>query len=160
TVYMSDSYRDIDFARSHGVTNTHLIPNGANEAEFGDLSAAAKAEFRTKYDIKADELLVVNVSNHTGEKGHTEMLLAFLLAPLRGATYCQIAGSPGGCSRRCKLIALVVNAIGRLTGRRARLLFLNRVDTIAAMKAADIFLFLSNIEASPLVLFESAAGGV
>ena len=34
---------------------------------------------------------------------------------------------------------------------------MSRVQTIAAYKAADLFLFTSNIECSPIVLFESMA---
>ena len=35
---------------------------------------------------------------------------------------------------------------------------LTREETVAAFKAADIFLFTSRVECSPLVLFESIAG--
>lgn len=160
TVYMSGHYRDIDFARAEGVHNTRLIPNGANEDEFNDISEKARTAFRKRSGFKPGEILVVNVSNHTGEKGHYEMLATFLLAPFRNARFCLISGAHGGCSRYCKLIAKAINSLSWLTGRRVDVLFLDRTQTVTAMKAADIFLFLSNIEASPLVLFEAAAAGV
>jgi len=157
TVYMSERYRDIAFAREHGVRNIHVIPNAADEREFGSLlSKDEQARIREKYGISGR--LVLSIGTHTGSKGHRESMLAFLLAPFVHGTLA-IIGDNGSCRKSCERRATRANRWGRLLGKKILLLDVEREDTVRLLKAADAFLFLSNIEASPLVLFEAAAAG-
>jgi glycosyltransferase involved in cell wall biosynthesis len=61
-----------------------------------------------------------------------------------------------GCVQDCNMRANRINIMG---DRNKRVLLLNppRADVVAAYHASDLFIFGSNIEYSPLVLFESMA---
>jgi L-malate glycosyltransferase len=157
TVYLAEHYRDIDFAREHGASNLHIIPNAADEREFGSLLSNDERErIRAKYGVSGK--LVLTIGSHTGNKGHRESMLAFLLAPFVHGTLA-IVGNDGTCRESCEWQAAMANRLGRLLGKKVLLLDIEREDTVRLFKAANVFLFLSNIEASPLVLFEAAAAG-
>src|SRR5205807_8449780 len=68
------SYRDIDFARKHGIGHYSIIPNGASEAEF---DAAPDPGFRRRLGIPEDNFLFLTVGGLTGLKGHREVAEAF-----------------------------------------------------------------------------------
>ena len=163
-VYLSRDYRDINFARKHHLKNIHIIPNGADEREFGKLNPAAAQDFRTKWGIQPGELLILNVSNHTGMKGHHEAIQAFWQANIKNAMLMFVGdvNEYGGCYRDCKRSSWVQNNVyNRLSNKNKRIVVthISRKETLAAYQAADMFLFLSNLECSPLVLFEAAAAG-
>jgi glycosyltransferase involved in cell wall biosynthesis len=65
-----------------------------------------------------------------------------------------------GCYQSCKRKATIFNWLSKLSRKNILVLNLDRSDTVKLLKAADLFLFLSNIECSPLVLFEAGAAGV
>ncbi|HTW05915.1 MAG TPA: glycosyltransferase family 4 protein [Acidimicrobiales bacterium] len=161
TVYHSPSYQDIELARAHGLGDLHVIPNGAAEADFGDLGRGRSSgtELRKRYGI--DGMLVLTVGSHTGLKGHRQAMATFAAAPIGPSTLVVIGnGRPGeGCYDSCHAWAKRLNVGLRATGKRVLVLDLPREDVVAAFWAADIFLFLSVIECSPIVLFESAASG-
>jgi glycosyltransferase involved in cell wall biosynthesis len=153
-IFHSERYRDIDFARKHGLSNFTVIPNGAGEEEFGQIDST----FRQKYGISEDVPLLLTVGSHTGLKGHGLVMRAFSRAEI-GKSVLIIIGNfiPGtGCQHSCELLAQWVKL--KSLGRR-RVLLLNppRSDVVAAYHAVDLFIFGSNIECSPLVLFEAMA---
>ncbi len=156
TIYLSDDYRDINFARKHQLKNIHLIPNAADENEFRNLSD--KKKFRQRFGI--DNFFILTVGSHTGNKGHKEAIEVLKKFPLSATLV--IIGNPieRGCYAYCRTTAAEINAGRKFPNKRLLVLDLPRADTVAAMKSADVLLFLSNIEASPLVLFESAAAGL
>jgi glycosyltransferase involved in cell wall biosynthesis len=158
SVYLSETYRDLTFARAHGIDNLHVIPNGAGADEFGDAAASSTDAFRRAHGVQG--LLVLTVGNHTGQKGHAEAMRAIGRARVAGATTLMIVGGgPGGCETRCRRQASWINARSWLTGKRVVVADVARSEVRQAFMAADIFLFLSNIEASPIVLFEAVASG-
>ena len=62
------------------MSNLHIIPNAADEREFGSLlSNDERVRIRAKYGIAGK--LVLTIGAHTGSKGHRQSMLAFLLAP-------------------------------------------------------------------------------
>jgi glycosyltransferase involved in cell wall biosynthesis len=155
-IFHSNSGRDVQFVRQHGIDNGSLIPNGASLDEF----STAQNGFRDKYGIPADGPLLLTVGSHTGAKGHGVVMEAFRRARIGPATLIIIGntlGSPG-CLPRCKAQARFVN-LATFGKKRVLLLDPPRAGVIAAYQAADIFLFGSNIECSPIVLFEAAASG-
>jgi len=187
-VFLSDDYRDINFARANGVEKCLLIPNGAGEDEF---SRADLPDLRKKLNIPAGHLLILHVGSHTGGKGHSEAIEMFRRANIKNAVLL-IAGNyfpawetlPGGflrklkrgvargvfgaafklfgavrCPEHCGAAAGQFNsAAGRKAdGKRLIVESLGRDEVLAAYHAADLFLFPSNIECSPLVLFECLA---
>lgn len=156
-VFLSEDYRDINFARGCGVKKITVIPNGAAGDEF---LPDTKIDIRALLGIPEEHFLILHVGSHTGVKGHAEAIRIFGRARIRKATFLIVANSFWrGCTNTCRLKELVYNGWFRLKSEEKRLIItsLPRTETIAAYKAADMFLFSSNIECSPLVLFECMA---
>jgi L-malate glycosyltransferase len=154
-VLHSSTYRDAAFARQHGIEHTTVIPNAAAEEEFG----VTDATFRARYGIPAEVPLLVTVGSHTGLKGHRLVIEAFRRTRLDPAVLLVIGnlmGRSSGCYGDCRRRALRATA---LSFGRKRVLVLDppRADVVAAMQAADLFVFGSNVECSPIVLFEAMA---
>lgn len=156
-VFLSDDYRDVNFAKEHGLQNWTLIPNGAGADEFERRSSV---DIRSKLRIPENHFLVLHVGSHTGAKGHAEAISIFREANIPGATFLLVGNAiHGGCARACKRKNFLYKLAPPLLGRNKRLVVteLSREDTVAAYHQADLFLFPSNIECSPLVLFECMA---
>lgn len=201
-VFYTEHYRDIDFARAHGVTNFSIIPNGASETEFGSARRQDR-RLRDELGIPADDLVFLTVGAPTSVKGHEIVARAFAQVDLgdRGATLILNGDWPAGWFTADRVRA-VLQRVGSLksmqkgirmlrdAGVRGVLnhLFPQRLDkpreaneiqseTVAptqktvlrvdlpramvvdAFFEADLFVFASKVEYSPLVLFESAAAG-
>lgn len=156
-VYLSDDYRDINFARSNGVKNITLIPNGAAADEFLPDNGI---NLREKLGIPIDHLLILHVGSYTGWKGHRETVEIFLKSNVDKATLLMIGNNYEMFARqyikypKLSWLKLRKTVFGR---KRVLFTFLSRPETVAAYKSADLFLFPSNIECSPIVLFECAA---
>ncbi|HTW98637.1 MAG TPA: glycosyltransferase family 4 protein, partial [Acidimicrobiales bacterium] len=159
TVYHSAWYQDIELARSHGLANLHVIPNGAAAEEFRTAASADVERFRTRRDVRG--ALVLAVGTHTGTKGHLEAMTAFSLAPTGPATLLVVGnGSPGaGCFDRCAEQAMRLARVLRPAGKQILVRDLSRDELVVALEAADVLIHLSRVECSPIVLFEAAASG-
>jgi glycosyltransferase involved in cell wall biosynthesis len=156
-VFLSDEYQDIQFARRAGINNTVLIPNGASEEEFG---AAPRADIRALLGVPADHLLVLHVGSHTSLKGHKEAIRIFSLARLRRATLLLVGnGMAGGCAERCRRAErrFMRSPLRWLDQKQLLIREFSREETVAAFHAADLFLFPSRVECSPIVLYECMA---
>lgn len=158
-IFLSEHYQDIDFAREHGVTSTVLIPNGASEEEF---TAPMDIDIRGEFDVSKEAILIVHIGSFTGTKGQWEAIRIFLAAQRTpGATLLLIGN---GNARLAREFAgwrhLPKRMKALLSRRRIRIAELDRPRTVAALRQADLFLFPSAIECSPIVLFESMAAGV
>lgn len=153
-IFHSDSYRDIQYARQRRLSHYTVIPNGAAESEFGKIDSS----FRSRYGIPDDVLLLLTVGSHTGIKGHSLVINAFRRARIGRAVLVIVGNSTGGggCSLDCRGRARITEL---LSFGRKQVMLLNppRPDVVAAYHAADLFVFGSNIECSPLVLFEAMA---
>lgn len=163
-VYLSHDYRDINFAKEHKIRNGIVIPNGADEREFSVISEKSKIEFRKKWNIAKDDKLILCVGTHTGVKGHDEAITSFQKAKIKNAILMIIGdtnkngGCYSSCLRKTWIFNKILSKIDHLS-KRIQVSSLSRVETITAFTSSDLFLFLSNIECSPLVLFEAAASG-
>jgi glycosyltransferase involved in cell wall biosynthesis len=153
-VFHGRDYRDIDFARRHGLDGLFVIGNGVDKQEFGE----PRVGFRDRYRIDADEPLILTVGSHTGLKGHQRLAEAFRRSDLPRATLA-ILGNPvaGGCQRTCRARA----AIQGLVDRRKRTIVdaVPREAVIQAFFEADVFALPSRIECAPAVLYEACAAG-
>lgn len=241
-IFYAECYRDVDFARSHGIANFTILPNGASEVEFG---APRDPGFRARHGIADDSFVFLTVGSLTGVKGHREVAAAFAKlqasgrkvtlilngnappAPVVGAAATSAEPCPPVGSRLMQALApapwlvrlagragkigrvlrdegwkgvqwrVKVRAADRMQRLRRRLgdlsptigeflyardagfgnldfwierarrqagkqvlcVDLPRAELVQAFGSADLFVFASNIEYSPLVLFESAAAG-
>jgi glycosyltransferase involved in cell wall biosynthesis len=195
-IFYASKYRDIDFARQHGIENFSVIPNGASEIEF---CVNADPTFRVSHDISEQSFVFLTVGSFTGLKGHLELVKAFDLMELdagRDATLilngndCAVSkrsiselfrkfigsvrtygiqntfkpmlngvlqkfGFKAGLNAELDKLASYVNE--SLSNKHVLLTNFTRPELIQAYLAADLFVFASNIEYSPLVLFEAAA---
>lgn len=156
-VFLSNDYRDINFARENGVKKKMLIPNGASEEEF---LSTEHIDIRKKLRIPANHFFILLVGSHTGTKGHNEAVAIFQKADISNVTLL-IVSSPSftKCSRQCFLAKHISNILPKQQINKKKLIItsLTRQETINAYKTADLFLFPSNIECSPIVLFEAMA---
>ena len=111
-------------------------------------------------NIPATNKLILTVGSHTGVKGHAEAINIFRKANIKNSTLLIVANRCGmGCSPICQSKQLIFSVSPFRVKDHKQLIVssLNRIDTIAAYQQADLFLFPSNIECSPLVLFECMA---
>jgi L-malate glycosyltransferase len=154
-VFHSYGYRDIVFAKTNHVPDSKIItiPNGASEQEF---PLSFDPDIRERLGIPEDHFLVLLVGSHTGQKGHTEAIEIFERAKVAPATLV-IAGEQIGfkCTVRCQLEQY-------LSRRHKRVIVFSppRKDILELYRAADVFLFPSNIEAAPLVIYEAMASSL
>ncbi len=155
-VYLSNDYRDINFARESGANNGIIIPNGAGGDEFEN---KLNINIRDKLNIPSGHFLILHVGSHTGMKGHKEAINIFKKAKINNATFLIVANSFGGCTRSCLLAEKIYkyNPSSKLSDKKIIVKSLSRLETVAAYHEADLFLFPSNLECSPIVLFEAMA---
>lgn len=159
-VYLSNDYRDINFARENKVSEEKIIiiPNGAAEDEFEKMDYS---DFRKKHGIPENDFLILHVGSYTGEKGHKEAISMFFKANIKNTTFLFIGNKYEHFIRRGRYkypMLLLRWLFARLKNKKVIFTFLSRQETVQAFKSADLFLFPSNIECSPIVLFEAMAG--
>jgi len=157
-VFLSDTYQDAAFAQQYGISNSVLIPNGASYEEF---APTPTPYLRKKLGISRRSTLILHVGSYTGEKGHREAIEIFLNSPIRNATLLFVGQNPTKVlkifGRKIRYIELPKSYL--LAGKKVLVQTLSREDTVQAYQEADVFLFPSRIECSPIVLFEAAASG-
>jgi glycosyltransferase involved in cell wall biosynthesis len=178
-VYLSDTYRDAAWARSQGLDNGVLIPNGAAAEEFDQIKQAG---WRERHGIRPDDFLIVHIAGYVSPaKGQLDAIRIVGKAQLGNTCLllvCPEFGKSTAKSLHWRVWAKAVIAL--VKGRRSealparlaielrklwgwdqskslRCLSLDRLDTVQALLAADLMLFPSHVECSPLVLFEAAA---
>lgn len=156
-VFLSDTYQDIEFARNCDVKNLTIIPNGASELEFNRVETI---DIRKDLGIPVDQFLILHVGSHTGAKGHPEAIEIFHRADLKNATLVMVGMvTSKNCYYSCKFKELLfqLNPTNHFRNKHFLVCSLTRDQTVALYKTSDLFLFPSNIECSPIVLFECMA---
>ena len=154
-VFHSHTYRDVQFAREHDLAAFPVIPNGASEEEFD----AAEATFRQLHGIPEEMPLLLSVCNHTPAKGHGLVMEAFRHGQhgTRGARHNREVDREAQLPAGLQAEGRSYDARQLAAGSACSCWTCRRSETLAAYKAADLFLFGSRIECSPLVLFEAVA---
>lgn len=156
-VYLSNDYRDINFARENKVTNLTIIPNAAAADEF---LPESKINIRKQLNIPENDFLILLVGSYTGWKGHREAIELFLKSNLKNATLLMIGNNYEHFSKqylkhpKLTLLSLINKFFGN---KKIIFNYFPRDFTVACYKQSNLFLFPSNIECSPIVLFECAA---
>jgi glycosyltransferase involved in cell wall biosynthesis len=143
-VYHSKSYKDFEFAENLNLRNGVIIPNAVDEDEF---NAPSTINFREKYNITTPYFLL-SVGNFLVNKGQ-ESLIEVLRAIDRPEITLVLIGRDMGTLDELKEFASGLN-VKFMTD-------ISREDTVAAFKSADLFVFASLVEASPLVIIEAKA---
>ena len=80
-IFYASDYRDINFARAHGISELSIVPNGASEVEF---DVTPDHYFRQRHGISSEDLLFLTVGSLSGMKGHLDVATAFLSVELNG----------------------------------------------------------------------------
>ena len=158
-VYLSNDYRDINYARENKVDDSKIIiiPNGAAADEF---LPETKINIKKELGIRENDFLLLLVGSYTGWKGHREAIEIFLKSKLSNATLLMIGNNYEYFKRQYikhPSFGLRVFFNQLFGGKRIIFNYLKREQTVAAYKKANMFLFPSNVECSPIVLFECAA---
>jgi glycosyltransferase involved in cell wall biosynthesis len=155
-VYLSDDYRDINFARENGVDKIKIIPNGAAEDEFLRQSSI---DIRKELGLSKSAKLILHVGSFTGRKGQYEAIRMFLKADLKNTVLLLIGNSYELFLKNFKknYRLFIPRIASALKGNKIIIGQYSREFTVEAYKQSDLFLFPSNIECSPIVLFECAA---
>jgi len=160
-VIISNEQRDMYFAKQHHITNITVISNGSSQEEF---EQTVPFSVREKLSIPKEDLLILHVGSHTGYKGHSRAIKIFSKANTGPATLL-IVGNPSSheCLENCERLATKYNdsRIFKKENKRIIIKHLTRLETVAAYKESDMFLFPSNIEGgASIVLFESMAASI
>jgi glycosyltransferase involved in cell wall biosynthesis len=153
-IFHSDGYQDIEFAREAGAERLHVISNAADEREFGQ--PRERGRFRAAHGMGDEEPLLLTVGGHTGLKGHAAAMATLRSSEAR--TLAIVGNTPTG--RGCLPLCRIRAAATRLRGGRVLLLDPPREQVLDAYTDADLFVFCSMVECSPIVLFESMAAGL
>lgn len=160
TVYLSPTYQDAVFAREHKIKNAVIIPNGADEKEF-----LGKPVFNMRESLRvgAEKKLIMHLGSFTGIKGQPEALNIYKTAAVDNSALLFVGNVYNRRTHfmvRLRAALYNMNPMNVLKGRKIIIKSLPRQETVDALKSSDVFLFPSNIEASPLVLFEACAARV
>lgn len=157
-IFHSDSYQDIEFAREAGASAMTVIPNAADEHEFE--TPRERGWFRSAHGIGEDAPLLLTVGGHTGLKGHAATMAVLRSLRTRGASLAIVGNTPTGrgCLNACRVRAAGTRVVSG--GRRVLLLDPPREQVLDAFADADLFVFCSMVECSPIVLFEAMAAGL
>ena len=157
-VFLSHDYYDTRLADEIGITKRAYVPNGAAADEF---LSTDLPDIRNKFGLSDQNLLILLVGSHTGAKGHAEAMKIFSKAKIKNAALLIVGNVifGGGCKKSCSTKSLLFNyGLGRFTDRKEIIVAsLSRKETVGAYIAADLFLFPSQTECSPIVLFECMA---
>lgn len=177
TIFLSTQYRDFEFSHKH-VKDFRIIPNGASEEEFDSI---VPGSFRKKYGISDSTKILIHVGSHTGGKGHDETVTVFkklksenVLLLIIGNYFNHIHEFPSlsfkdkvkrivrgnpHCPYSCKFEHESLNETWSFKKKNKQIMIreLSRQDTIEALRDSELFVFLSNIECSPIVLYEAMA---
>jgi L-malate glycosyltransferase len=158
-IFLSHRYQDIALAKSNGLSNLMVIPNGAAAEEF---DRPVSHDFRVAHGITEEQQMVLHIGSYTGIKGHREAIRMFLRGSTGNAVLVLIGNGVKTLERYfhshysywgSKLMA-------RIRGKRILFIETDRSHTVDALRQSDLFLFPSNVECSPIVLFEAMAAGV
>jgi L-malate glycosyltransferase len=155
-VFFSKAYRDYGYFIDKTSKPIYVIPNGADENEFENLNKDHLKNIKVTDQI----FNIVLIGNHTKLKGHREAITLFKISNIKNANL-YIIGKKNKlslCFISCKTIEFLnkINIMNN-SNKKIKIIDCTREEVIKFLNDADLFLFPSQIECSPIVLFESMA---
>ncbi len=178
-IFLSDSYQDVIFARENNISKLTLIPNAASREEFDQIHP--DIDIRRTLKLKKKERVILHVGSYTSLKGHDQALDIYCESECHNSALVFIGDNFNsieaysfviksgqirlptslGKLKTLKLIS-IMRAIRQkikflMARKRVILSSLRREELVELYKVADLFLFPSMIECSPIVLFEACA---
>lgn len=179
-IYNSTDYRDVNFARDRKLPNINIIPAGASELEFLNID---KGRIRELLGIDRNDFIYLSVGAPAFNKGHKEILQSYLMLDVPFASTLVLNGNyetgdqaslrnlirqPGPTLKEVGRIILgrspfnVMRLARKNRNPAKKIVFadLKREELIPLFFDADLFLFASHVEYSPLVMFECLAAGL
>jgi glycosyltransferase involved in cell wall biosynthesis len=178
-IYNASDYRDINYAKSNNIKNINIIYPGASEYEFSKIRSIS---YRKDIGIKKGSFVFLTVGSPAFHKGHKEIIRSYLLSKLPFSSALVLNGNYSNTELSIKELLLnpkkilrevVLRIIGKSpynikqlakknNDKKKDVIFsdLSRDSLIQLYFDADLFLFASHIEYSPLVIFECLASGL
>jgi glycosyltransferase involved in cell wall biosynthesis len=152
---MSVNYQDKAFGDQHGITAYSIIPNGADEGEF----SSPQIGFREKFGINTKYLLIC-VANFYRSKGQDLVVNVFKRLNRDDVTLILIGNPVQDRNIWRQRYYLEMRLKSMMSSNINILEDITREWVVSAYKEADIFVFGSQIECSPLVIQEAMAAGI
>ena len=185
-IFLSDDYQDINFAKDKGIKNLTVIANAASYDEFYGLidsdirkrlhigsdefliltvgSHTGLKGHKESIDIyrrsKIENSTLLIIGNHTISKSFFKTIFINLIKQILNIfSFITKKKYVASCYHSCNIKAKFYNFVFKINLSQKKIIVrnLDRDDTLSAYSSADLFLFPSNIECSPLVLFEAIA---
>jgi glycosyltransferase involved in cell wall biosynthesis len=185
-VFLSNDYQDIKFARENHIKKVQVIANAASYDEFYGLQqnnvkrrlAIKDSDFliltigsHTGSKGHAETIQMFKLAKLNNATllviGNNPLIVSFVKSVainsvkkiLNFFSFITKKKYVASCYNSCNFKSKWYNLLFYLTGATKKIIVkdMNRSDTLCAYAAADLFLFPSNIECSPLVLFEAMA---
>lgn len=175
-IFLSENYRDINYLKENEFENYVVIPNGASKKEFDQ-----KYDFnlRSYLGINSNLKVILHVGSYTEIKGHKEALDIFLRLKNKNTVIVFVGenffydlgikfASKFHWGRYFSFTRILrpwywLNLYYYLkitfSGLKSNIFLVNlsRDKLVESYKQSDLFLFPSNLECSPVVLFEAMA---
>lgn len=188
-IFYTSSYRDIDMAKAHGLKNYSIIPNGASEIEFNAAQDTEFRERQGIAEDSVLLMTVGRFSGMKGhaevrkafalmdldEHTHATLILNGNAFPFWKTNMAGVWNKFVGLLKSNdiqttvrKFRTMAWGKLGVRGGGAANMLSHNktvmvtdfsRPELVQAFLSANLFVFASYVEYSPLVLFEAAASG-
>lgn len=168
TVFLSKRYQDFLFSAPYVKEKFKVIPNAADEREFNSL---ATLNIKQQLGVPSDANLLLHVGSFTGLKGHYEAIKV-LEKSKRENTYLVLNGNEvlfkdsfksrvkRRINKNYSLCQLKKILKGTKLEKRVVFSNLSRKELVSLFKEADLLVFPSKVECSPVVIFEAAAASL
>jgi glycosyltransferase involved in cell wall biosynthesis len=173
-IFLSNKYRDYDFAVNNSINNNVIIPNGASYTEFTN---SIKFDIKSYLNINNNDKLIIHVGSYTGEKGHQEAIKIFLKSKINNYSLLFIGDNFENNGdflsnfnwfkyinyktffKYSSLKSLKIFCSYFFSKNKNKIFYcsLKRQELVATYLQSDILLFPSKIECSPLVVYEAMA---
>jgi glycosyltransferase involved in cell wall biosynthesis len=176
-IFLSSNYQDVQFAKEAGINKIELIPNGASYSEF--IENHSNFSIRNYLKLKPRTKIILHIGSYTGLKGHDDALKIYLKTKQKDTALVFVGenfeigegyyfkkkikwfNTPFDNKKsRKKILSCFLYFLKHLFVSKLNSVYiiaLKRQDLVETFKQADLFLFPSQIECSPVVLFEACA---